>query len=241
MADFSSLTWLFWRPEIVWLGGAFDFRTVGILFAISLVFAIGLDILLTRQRMFAIPALPAVFVAWLLAFPLFMGIGGLEVEAGFGFFSQVGSVIGGNLTSIIMFLIFWGVFEFLVFKGIMMAVAWALHHPFEAHIDAWVVGPLIEEYAFRWVLMGLLVGWGAGAAVAIAVQGVLFAISHLKNGLLRGMDSWGGIVTASITVPLGFTLGFVALNYGLLYAFLLHAVFNVVFDLVTMLTGGKAE
>jgi len=243
MVDILGIATLFWRPDIVWRTGNFDFRTTLLLFVISLVFAFAVQILLgaSGRRMFAAVSLPLLLVTWIIAFPYFMGLAGMELGSSTSLLFEAGSVLSGHITSLIFFLILWSVFELLVLKGLMTLISLILHHSLEAHVDAWVVAPLIEEYAFRWVLMGLLLSWGMGLGMAILVQGILFAIAHIKNGFVYGMDSWIGVVSANLVIPFGFALGFIAIQYGLLYAFLLHVVFNIVFDLITIMTGGGGK
>lgn len=243
MVDFLGIASMFWRPEIAWIAGAFDFRTVAVLFGISFAFAFVVDLILgnPKFRLFAVVTLIPVIAAWILLYSPFMGLAGMEVAGGFGLFREVGSVFTGHMGTIVTFLVVWSLFELAVTLGLMRLVSVILHNPLEAHIDAWIVAPLMEEYAFRWVLMGMLLGWGVSVELAILVQAIVFAISHVKNGIVHGLDSWVGIASANITVPLGFTLGFVALNYGLLYAFLLHVVFNFIFDILNIVMGGGGK
>lgn len=241
MVDAGSLIGFLWRPEIVWRTGEFNLRVAGVLFLISLVFAIGMIFFIGApgRRMFAAVAMVPVFVAWVLLFPIFIGVAGIDIPGGAWLLSAVAAIVLANLPQILLFLILWGVFELVVMRGLMAVFSMILHHPLEAHVDAWVVAPLIEEYAFRWVLMGLLIGWGGSLELAILAQGLIFAVSHVKNGLVHGLDSWIGIVSANIVVPFGFLLGFVAVSYGLVYAIVLHIIFNVIFDMMSILTGGK--
>ena len=91
-----------------------------------------------------------------------------------------------------------------------------------------ILGPVAEELLFRGVLLRQLAPWGKQTAIVISA--VLFGVFH------------GNIIQIPFAFLVGLVLGYVTMEYSVIWAILLHIINNMVLgDFFTRLTANLPE
>ena len=93
-----------------------------------------------------------------------------------------------------------------------------------------VIAPLVEEFFYRYLLLGIFLSLGFTLATTVFLSTILysFAIYHTLQNIMEGY------VWAFYIPLLGFGLAwcFAALQYGLIFAIFMHALANAVIELL---------
>src|SRR3989344_7919158 len=100
-------------------------------------------------------------------------------------------------------------------------------------------GPLYEELLYRGVLLLLFDGVNVFAFIGIVISAVVFGSLHWKGNLFSGIhpNEWWGLkwLRVVFTGILGFLAGLAIVSWqSFWYAYLIHAVWNFVFPLLTV-------
>ena len=91
-----------------------------------------------------------------------------------------------------------------------------------------ILGPIAEELLFRGVILRQLAPWGQQTAIVISA--VIFGVFH------------GNIIQIPFAFLVGLVLGYVTVEYSVLWAIVLHIINNMVLgDFMTRLTAALPE
>ncbi|MAG73467.1 hypothetical protein CL620_04070, partial [archaeon] len=89
---------------------------------------------------------------------------------------------------------------------------------------SFVFAPFYEEIAFRYFAINTLFLLTNSVEIALFFSSIAFALIHLPN---KDGDKWIGPISLNLTFLSGLVFGIIAIQYGLIFAILVHSVANV--------------
>lgn len=85
--------------------------------------------------------------------------------------------------------------------------------------------PIFEELAFRILCINTIYLLSQSIEISIILSSIAFALIHIPN---KSNDKWGGPVKINAVLFNGFIWGIVAVQYGLIFAIIIHILLNLI-------------
>ena len=216
--EIISNLWLFQTESVVPLFGELSLMIL-ILFVIAKISGIFLDLILNKSN--------NKIAIGLVLFPIHVvGLYGLLYFFG-GYFGldfqslNILDIINYALENWWIFLLFWPV----VLLKIPFGLIGKKGEGGKNYLVSFIFAPIYEELAFRLLAINTIFLITKSIEISLFLSAIAFALIHLPN---MDQGKWVGPSNLWANFKFGIFAGIIAINYGLIFAILFHAVGNLI-------------